>query len=325
MDMSLGWREVDWPLRAPLTTGASATRREVLELRLASPRGEGWGEAAPLPGLHREGRSEVVAALPALAAILASLALEDPFPRLLRRLEEAMRRAELPPSLVWAAGWALGEMVGWAETLPRTAPDSAGLLAGDPEEWAALAQDQPGTACWKVKVGRHAWERETRGLLALRRARPAAALRLDANRAFALEEGLAFQRACPGLAPDWIEEPLAATADLARWRRAGGWPLALDESLGAAELDGGEERAAAAWVLKPQRLGLAAVLDRLAAAPEGRPACIISSCFESPLGLAALSRLAALAPGGPAPGLGTAAWLGDPPRLGDWHDVGRPA
>ena len=310
-------RRVHWRLLEPLTTGAGGCRREVLELRLVSSLGCGWGEAAPLPGLQRESLAEVVAALPALRQGLALVEPQAGARKTLAILEECLSARQVPPSLRWAAAWALAEALGWSAAHDTDAPASAGLLAGDPDSWLARVQAQRGTAVWKAKVGRFPPAREAAALLELRAVLgPRAELRLDANRAFSLEAAREFQRACGELAPRWIEEPLTDPAGLAAWREGGGWPVALDESLPADGPSAELSRGVAAWVLKPQGLGLSRTLAAfdLAARQAAPPACVISSSFESPRGLIPLAHLARLAPGLPAPGLGTRAWFADTPE-----------
>jgi O-succinylbenzoate synthase len=316
-------RRVGWRLLEAMTSGPPAQRRETLELRLESGSRRGWGEAAPLPGLHSETLEDLELALPHLLTELQADVGEGDLLSLVSRLEKRLESARLPPSLRWAAAWALAEALGWRGPREQPpAPPSAGLLAGPPHRWAEEADAHP-AACWKVKVGRHPPSEEAAALNALRRLHPSAELRLDANRAYTLEEARALQRACPELAPRWIEEPLADAAELAAWLGEGGWPLAIDESLAVA---GVPVERAAAWVLKPQVLGLMRTLrffDRSAAmaGPDcPAPLCVVSSSFESPRGLIVLEQLARLAPGRPAPGLGTRAWFEDQP---EWEEPWR--
>lgn len=313
-------RRVRWRLLEPLTTGAAGLFRDVLELRLDSSLGCGWGEAAPLPGLQRESLAEVVAALPALRQGLALVEPQAGAREAVAGLEECLSARQVPPSLRWAAGWALAEALGWSAAHGAAAPASAGLLAGDPAAWPARVQAQRGTTVWKAKVGRFPPAREAAALLGLRLALgPRAELRLDANRAFSLMAAREFQRACGELAPRWIEEPLTDPAGLAAWVAGGGWPVALDESL---TVDGPAVEpcvGAVAWVLKPQGLGLSRTLAAfdLAASLPAPPVCVVSSSFESPRGLIPLEQLARLAPGLPAPGLGTRTWFADDPAEED--------
>ena len=306
--LGLAARRVVWSLRRPLTTGVGETRRRVLQLRLQAEDREGRGEAAPLPGLHAESLADVEESLGRLASRWGERA-PGQTPR------EWARQAglPLPPSLEWALDTAWREAAG--EGVAEVAPPSAGLLDAPPGRWADELAARPPRAVWKVKLGRHEPAEEAAALVGLARRFPAAAWRLDANRAFSLAGALAFQHAARPFTPQWIEEPLADPGELLAWRRQGGWPYALDESLReplAADLAEG----AAAWVLKPSWLGPAEVerwfaRARSLAHRDGHaPACVVSSCFETPLGLAALGRLAARAPGRPAPGLGTDEWLG---------------
>lgn len=314
----LSWRPARWALLRPLSTGAPDQVRQVVELRLQRAGRTGLGEAAPLPGLHRETVEDVVSHLRRLSMHLRQQPPASSPVAAARQLGLA-----LPPSLGWALDWAWHDLTEPEPALP--APPSAGLLLEPPESWHAAVAAAPDCRCWKLKIGRHDPLAEARAFRGLARDFPRHEWRLDANRAFPLAEARAFQAAAAPARPRWIEEPLASVAQLADWLAGGGWPLALDESLREALPAGLAERAAA-WVLKPQLLGLATVEEsfervrRLAAAGGSAPCCVISACFESPLGLRALEQLAARAPGRPAPGLGTRAWLGARLDELDWED-----
>jgi len=306
--LHLSVSRVAWSLRRPLSTGADGSQRRVLRLRLEHGGRTGLGEAAPLPGLHGESLAEVEECLLRLASRWSGRGPEESPLEWARRVGLA-----LPPSLAWALDTAWRELVG--EASATAAPPSTGLLDGPPARWEGELAVRPPRSAWKVKVGRHAPAEEAAALAALARRHPRVEWRLDANRAFDLPTALAFQRTAAGFAPAWIEEPLADPRLLPDWLRAGGWPFALDESL-KEDLPTELVESAAAWVLKPAWLGPEAVehwfrRSRLLLDAGGPgPLCVVSSCFETPLGLEALERLAARAPGLPAPGLGTEEWLG---------------
>jgi O-succinylbenzoate synthase len=63
------------------------------------------------------------------------------------------------------------------------------------------------------------------------------------------------------------------------------------------------------WVLKPMLLGLVKTLEWIAIARRYQKRWMISSCFESIVGLSVLAQLSCLSL--EAPGLGTALWLED--------------
>ena len=320
--MNLAWRTVRWPVVHPLVVGGRAvTERVGLELRLRDARGQaGIGEASPLPGLHRERVEELPDRLPAARRLLAdAIAAAPDYPALLSVLAAQAGWRALPPSLrCGLEGAALALLAGAGDPaallgLPATTVRPSCLLfAGTAAEVTpALAR----TPCLKAKVGRRDRRDELAALRALRRALgDAAELRLDANRAFTLAEALAFAAEVRDLRPRWIEEPLRDPRELPAFAAGSGLAVALDETL--REPDHADLAAApgvAAWVLKPALLGVGGTLAafRRAAARTAGPVCVVSASFEGPRGLALLSTLARCAPGGPAPGLGTARWLGE--------------
>ena len=64
---------------------------------------------------------------------------------------------------------------------------------------------------------------------------PAVALRADANRRWTLEQAVQFGQAAAGAGLQYIEEPVACTADLPEFHRRTRLPLALDESVDEGE------------------------------------------------------------------------------------------
>ncbi len=149
------------------------------------------------------------------------------------------------------------------------------------------------------------------------------ALRLDVNGAWSPNEAAERLRALAGVGLQYVEQPLdpAALADAAALRAVSGTPLAADEAVESAEaaraiLDAG---AADVLVVKPARVGGPAVVAEITAlAAECGVPVVISSLFETGVGLAtALACAAALpdVPGWPAAerdhGLATADLLRD--------------
>jgi len=109
-------------------------------------------------------------------------------------------------------------------------------------------------------------------------------VRLDANRAWTLEEALSFD-----LGPiEYIEEPLKNPSQLSLLHREKGWPLALDETLYLNEpwekIEG-----VTTLILKPAALG---PLERTFKLASLGYRAVISSCFESPAGIEFLAKLA---------------------------------
>lgn len=111
-------------------------------------------------------------------------------------------------------------------------------------------------------------------------------IRLDPNRAWSLEEALTFDLG----QIEYIEEPLRDSKDLTLLHQEKGWPLALDETLYRNE-PWEEIKGVVALVVKPAAIGS---LERTYALASKGYRIVISSCFESSIGIDFLQRLAYL-------------------------------
>ena len=307
--MNLAWRHVRLPVVLPLRVGGVTLReRVVMELRLTGADGRcGIGEAAPLPGLHAERLDELPDLLPAALNLITD---DQDSPGALSSLNARADWRALPPSLRCGLE---GALLARSPVHPiGTPPASSELFDGGLEDVTAIST---GTHCLKVKVGRRDLAEEVAVLQRLRaRLGHAAEIRLDANRAFTLDEALSFAAAMREVNPVWIEEPLRDVTAMPEFLAQSGLPVALDETLHEPEHANLASLAGvAAWVLKPALLGVGGTLDAFTRAAESpnQPCCVVSSSFEGPCGLELLGALAGCATGLPAPGLGTARWFGD--------------
>ncbi len=318
------------PLRWPTTTGENAERSGLL-ISLDGA----IGEAAPLPGLHVETLDEVVARLE-IPDFPADTDADD-VGLLLHRINQQPFFAGLPPSLrfgiesalvIRAAdrqGRSLEEFL-WPD---RTRHDCVpiDLFSGSIEEALHSLADGTfaGRSGVKIKVGRASMDEDLRIIHLFREALPAGEIRLDANRRFSVEQTLELGRQMNGLDIRFIEEPFAETRDLEEYlSRDPLLPLALDESLieavEAGQLPARHEKIRA-WVIKPSCLGLLTSRELIAGA-DGVEA-VVSSCFESEIGLRMLKARAAGTP--TRPGLGTDRWFEGELRdehLSDWIPLG---
>ncbi|QDZ21991.1 menaquinone biosynthesis protein [Chloropicon primus] len=194
----------------------------------------------------------------------------------------------------------------------------------------------------KLKVGRSEVEKDIEMVrLISQRFGSDLVLRCDANRAWTLDEALTFADGVKGLEIEFIEEPVKDLADLEAFTRAQTIPVALDEHLSdrlrdtaaadvrerATELMSPLSGSLDAVVLKPSVLGsvekfksLVDLCVDLGVKP------IVSSAFDSSVGLRSLSELALYVDSvrgarfeGRPPllhGLGTIAWNIHEPREG---------
>ena len=184
------------PFRAPFVSAdAVVTSRELVLLRLEAADGTvGWGEAAPF----------------------------EPYDGVpLDRAAEEMARLDLEAR---QEGRPLAEPVKDALAVNMTLP------GGPPEEAAAGARQgaRAGFACFKVKVGlpedadRVAAVREAVG--------PWPALRVDANRAWSVEQAVACIRAIEDHDLEFVEQPCRTLEELRQVRGRVSTPIAADES-----------------------------------------------------------------------------------------------
>jgi O-succinylbenzoate synthase len=319
------------PLRAPVALpDALLFERQGLLLRFTGEDGsEGWGEAAPLPGLNRESLADAEKALVQCAEVLA----QHPFPGRIDELQDLGLLEPLGlPSVSFAvetAALALrAAMVATplCHTLKADLPDEIlinALLSGSESEILdkAAGLGARGFQAAKLKVGRGEPQDDVRRVHAVREALgPEMALRLDANQAWDLDVAVAFGREVKGCDIEYIEEPLWDPWQLRAFREETGIPYALDETLyqamAAPEGEGGMAsiyqlcEGVEAIVLKPTLIhlpGFAALLGGV-----GLPArrIVISAAYESGIGIAALAHYAAVFSGAETPvGLDTYSWL----------------
>jgi o-succinylbenzoate synthase len=323
----IGVRAFDLALARPLRIGGQALARRT-GLLVTAEDGEGHagiGEAAPLPGLHRESLDEAAAELLALAPRLERDAVPAGCAELAGAFEAWLGPRGLSPSvrcgvegavLSLLANRAGGGVPRLLVAEPAARVRVNGLLDGDPEVQleVAVRLAAEGYPALKIKVGRRGPLEEAELVLAVRaRVGDGIALRLDANRAWDLPTALAFAERVAAARPAYIEEPLRDPLDLPLFVHHSGIQVALDETLlpfspqTPPPLHG-----VAALILKTAVLGgyeRAAGWARFAAR-EGRQA-VVSAAFPSAVGLALDAAFAAaLAPEG-VHGLGTAEALAE--------------
>lgn len=183
---------------------------------------------------------------------------------------------------------------------------SAALLQGTHEQTIAQARQakQEGCTVFKLKVGDRNIALDVKKVQDLRAVIGKDGLiRLDGNRVWSLSEAILFaQLAGPGQI-EFIEEPLSDAGKLNEFYEAAHMPIALDENLGAVMGEGVK-----AYVIKPMVLGgIVNALDWIEKAHGSGKKAVISSAFESPVGLSVLKALACLT--GQISGLGTERWL----------------
>lgn len=184
-------------------------------------------------------------------------------------------------------------MVGWPPPRRHSIPVNALVPSGAPVDLAALR----GFPCVKVKVGSSAWRDDVARVRAVRDLiGPRVRLRIDANGAWDEETAVAALDAMAACDLELAEQPVASLEELARVRRRVSVPLAADEAVRGL---GDAQRLAAlaaadVLVLKVQPLG--GVRAALAVAERAGVPALVTSMFETSIGLAAGIALAAALP-----------------------------
>lgn len=307
------------PLASPLELGSTRLdMRGGLLIRLQSDEGAvGWGEAAPLPEFSGETLDEILDRAPSLArkwvgtsipgtsengkSVLAALPVE---PDALGALRFGFESAVVG-LIASSQDVSLPTVLGGSRSTVQVNALITDLLATSEAESRQIRE--VGYRAVKVKVGRGPIADEARSVRVLADILGnSVSLRLDANRAWSLEEALRFAEAVRGVEFGYLEEPVADPGALTELMARTNVPIALDET--TRETDSSilsDQPGVAAVVLKPTLLGgLSETLGWMDAARSGEATAVISASYESGIGLRMLVALAALGPDAPA-GLST--------------------
>ncbi len=197
--------------------------------------------------------------------------------------------------------------VGWPPAVRHTVAVNSLVTAVGPDEAAAMAL-AGGCSTVKVKVGDPG---DLDRVAAVRAAvGPRVALRIDANGAWDVDAAVAAIARMSVYDLELVEQPVTSMEDLAAVRRRVDVPIAVDECVRGVDDARALRRLAAAdvVVLKVQPLG--GVAAALAVADAAGVPALVTSMYETSVGLAAGLALAAALPELPyACGLGTASLL----------------
>lgn len=216
-----------------------------------------------------------------------------------------------------AAAWLRAAVdFGWSEHDPAadSVPVNATVPAIAPDAVADLLARYPGCRTAKVKVAEPGTtiDDDVARVAEVRRVMgPSAAVRVDANGLWSVDQAVeALERLAP-LDLQYAEQPCRTVPELARLRQriAGlGVPIAADESVRRASEPLAVARAGAADVLVVKAQPLGGITAAQAVVADAGLPCVVSSALDTSvgLGMGALLAARAMSPGYGA-GLGTAA------------------
>ncbi|MDP3979859.1 MAG: o-succinylbenzoate synthase [Chlamydiota bacterium] len=170
----------------------------------------------------------------------------------------------------------------------------SGLLTGSTN---ALTQETEklldhGHTSFKLKVGKNIKEDIARVRTVLNITCGKATVHVDANQAWSFDDAVSFANTFGPEMIAYIEEPFHKTEMIPEFYEKTGLPVAVDESL---TLDQAPIHGAQIWVLKPTCIGgIFSALRQLTLARLSGRKVVISSSFESDVGLSTLTLLAGI-------------------------------
>lgn len=277
------------PYEIPLTSGQ---KRSGILVKLG---GRAWGDITPLPKWSKETYEEALKELQENQDAITSL--------------EHLERLNLFPSVHF------GLESSFLEPLPEFSVPVSALLMGTSEEILAQAalRYSEGYRSAKLKVSNLSFEEAASIINQLK---DTFFLRIDVNRAWSNEESLKFFAQFPKDAFDYVEEPFQNPHDLKLFTH----PLAVDESfpqdLTLEELE--DLPTLKSLIYKPTiQGGLSRCLPICEWAEKRGISIVLSSSFESDVGLAHIASMAKRLSIKEPIGIGTYHFLGqflrDPP------------
>ena len=285
-------------------------------------------EASPLPGVSLETLKHCRHELEEIQKHLKKLKLSNEKDSLIDQLSKDSLIRDLCPSVRFAVESACfllaakSQDLSLAEFLESKLVDvpSAALLQGTYDQVIADAKQLVGAGVkvFKLKVGDRNIPLDVKKVQGLKKIIPKdGLLRLDGNRVWSLKEALLFVELVGRERIEFMEEPLSDISKLNEFYQQTHMPLALDETLsvlkcgitapGRCSPTLANHEGVKAYILKPMLLSFLGTLLWIQEARSLGKKAIISSSFESAVGIKILANLAIVTE--QIPGLGTARWL----------------
>ncbi len=297
-------------------------RREGLIIHVISERGDmGFGEISPLPGVSVEPFKKADHQARILLKELKGVRLPLELPLLLEWFSKRLPESAICPSVKFGFESAFISMAAkvngkvLCEFLKEGSSrqvHSAGLLQGASVDVARQARflHAKGYKTFKLRVGSRNIPLDAQKVDQVRRIiAPDARLRLDVNRSWRLDEAVMFAQHIGKDRIEYIEEPLTDPVQLEAFVRATDMPVALDETMQQVPLEDMAGRLGVTHIsARPMQAGgITGYLELLDKAGHLGLQVVLTSAFESGVGMTILANLAALTY--TTPNLGTANWF----------------
>lgn len=303
--------------------GKKSPTREGLLLHLQSSNGkEGFGEIAPLTGFSQEPFEEVVDQIQSFKHFLLSENIPDHLEKLDDRFEDWLTRFNLFPSVRFGCEMAMLNYLANQKhiTLARLLSDTphenirlSGLLQGTKNEVVVELKkllDQ-GYRSFKLKVGESCQDDIDKTQTAIKMINGQALLHLDVNQGWSLNQAIQFVEEAGLASIEYVEEPFQDINMIEEFVMRTTVPVALDESLTAMNFDEIKSiDGVDLLILKPTMIG--SIEKTVKYIQEGKRLAIspvVSSLFESSIGILTLANLAGLTAYFNYAGLDTLKWF----------------
>ena len=267
--------------------GHARTYRRGLLVCLGHGDCSGWGDIAPLPGFSAESLTEAQAWAKELAIEIQGAPL--------RTLD--LSAIKIPPSVRFGFELALCNLhTATRKQSPQEASAVAccGLIGHEKNQQIHLAHSLVSSdyRAVKLKLGRQSLEEDLNTVHTICGKYPKLEVRVDANRSWSIKTAKEFVQATQNLRLDYLEEPLKDMTELVELARNCTVPIALDETLRGRDADK-YHKVADVRVLKPTLAGgIYTTLTQIEQAIQENARCIISSSYESGVGMLGLIELA---------------------------------
>ena len=284
----------------------------------------GLGEIAPLPGLHDETLEVALQILKDIQSFLFNSEIPLHLDRLDGGIGKWFSGKEILPSVRFGLEMAILNLIGNKnnQSLMSLLSENYqkhinlnGLVNGDKNQIIKQVEQliQDGYQTIKLKVGRKSVDEDIQIAHKVKEIiGQKARLRFDANRNWSLTEAVRFGKAIGSDKIEYIEEPLSEIGNLDIFYNQTGIPIALDESLRQIPKNILENiKGLAALIIKPSVVGgFERSMEFIRFGKVHNIYSVISSTFESGVGLTALANFAAsLSPDNIAMGLDTFKWF----------------
>lgn len=320
--------EYSLALKKPIIVkGQSIEKREGILISLESHHPvllEGFGEVSPLVGMSTETLKEAREQCLLIKEVLFKKEIDTRFVKLSDINSNFTASMNLLPSVQYGVEMALLNALSQHKKEPfcRNLSENChthiainALLQGETDDLCkeALTMVEQGFRRIKLKVGGDVKKDIEKFKAVSQTIGNKAALHLDANQMWTTEEAIDFGKEIGFDRVEYIEEPIKEIKDIPYFYNETFIPVALDESIANIPIEEiGHIEGVDVVVLKPSIIGsIQKTWDIMNQCRDRAIRSVVSSTFESSIGISMLANLAACQPSNYSAGFDTLKWLKD--------------